>query len=256
MKKIIGAVLVAASFGVSVSAAWAGEQVTETRAIDARVVKIKLNGVINLNVKQGPTASLTIVGEKGELVKVRTVQNGDTLVIDTDDRGFHFSSDSKHEFRANVVLPNMNEFNSQGVGSTEVNGFTGDKFRLILDGAGAIKVTSHFKNIEARLGGVGSITLNAGDTDKVDLNMRGAGHIEVNGTSKLLHATLGGVGALDAQELRADAVDLNMTGLGGATVYAKNSATLNLTGLGSATVYGKPAARNATARGMGSVSWQ
>jgi hypothetical protein len=71
----------------------------------------------------------------------------------------------------------------------------------------------------------------------------------------MLHASLGGVGSLEAQQLRADTVDLDLTGLGGATVYARNSATLNLTGLGSATVYGKPANRNATARGLGSVSW-
>ena len=64
------------------------------------------------------------------------------------------------------------------------------------------------------------------------------------------------VGGLDAQQLRADVVDVNMSGLGSASVFAKNSATLKLTGLGSATVYGNPTNRNASARGLGSVSWQ
>jgi hypothetical protein len=255
MNKLIGAAIVAATFGLSASAAYA-ENVTESRAIDARVVKIKLNGVVNLNVRQGAAASLTLSGEKVDLAKVRTSIQGDTLVIDSDDNNFHWGKNNKHDVRAELTIPNMNEFNSQGVGSTEVQGFSGDRIRLTLDGAGSIKVTSSYKNIDARLGGVGSITLNAGDTEKVDLNMRGAGHIEINGQSKLLRANLGGVGSLDAQQMRADAVDLDMTGLGGAKVYAKNSATLNLTGLGSATVYGKPANRNASARGMGSVSWQ
>lgn len=255
MNKIIGAVLVAASLGATATAAYAGEKVNEARSIDARVVKIKLNGVVNLIVRQGSTPTLTVYGEKGDMAKVRTEQRGDTLVIDSDERNIFFGKSNKHDIRAELTLPNMNEFNSQGVGSTEVTGFTGDKIRIVLDGAGAIKVTSHYKNIDARLGGVGAITLNAGDTDTVDLSMRGAGHIEINGQSKLLRANLGGVGSLDAQQLRSDAVDLDMTGLGGATVYAKNSATLNLTGLGSADVYGKPASRNTNARGLGSVTW-
>lgn len=255
MNKLIGTAIVAATLGLSASAAFA-ENVTESRAVDARVVKIRLNGVVNLNVRQGTTASLTLSGEKVDLAKVRTSIQGDTLVIDSDEHSFHWGKHNKHDVRAELTIPNMNEFNSQGVGSTEVQGFTGDQIRLTLDGAGSIKVTSRYKNINARLGGVGSITLNAGDTERVDLNMRGAGQIEINGQTKLLRANLGGVGNLDAQQMRADAVDLDMTGLGGATVYAKNSANLNLTGLGSATVYGKPATRNANARGMGSVTWQ
>jgi hypothetical protein len=48
---------------------------------------------------------------------------------------------------------------------------------------------------------------------------------------------------------------VDLSGLGGATVYAKSSATMRLSGLGSATVYGKPAHRSASARGLGSVAW-
>ncbi len=254
MNKFIGAALIAASLTVAPRPA-AAQEVSESRAIDARVVKIKLGGVINLNVKQGATASLTLHGDKQYVAKVTTTQNGDTLVIETDDKGWSFGRNKKHKLRAELTLPKLNEFSSHGVGSTDVQGFSGDSVKLVLDGAGAITVTSNYKNIDARLGGVGSMKLNAGVTDKVDLNMRGAGRIEINGESKMLRASLGGVGSLEAQQLRADAVDLDMTGLGGATVYAKNSATLNLAGLGSATVYGKPANRNATARGMGSVSW-
>jgi hypothetical protein len=72
----------------------------------------------------------------------------------------------------------------------------------------------------------------------------------------VLHADLGGLGSLDAQRLQADQIDVNMSGLGSASMYAKTSANLKLTGMGSATVYGKPANRNASARGLGSVSWQ
>jgi hypothetical protein len=256
MNKFMGAALVAASLSIAAAPVFADEAVSENRAIDARVVKIKLDGVINLNIKQGPTASLVVYGERQQVDKVTTRVHGDTLVIETDghNRNWHFGK-NKSKLRAELVLPKMNEFTSHGVGSTDVSGFSGDQVKLVLDGAGSITVTSNYKSVDARLGGVGSMKLNTGNSDKVDLNLRGAGSIEINGDSKMLRASLGGVGSLEAQQLRADTVDLDLTGLGGATVYARNSATLNLTGLGSATVYGKPANRNATARGLGSVSW-
>jgi hypothetical protein len=255
MNKVFGAALMAASLTVAAGPAFADEMVSENRAVDARVVKIKLGGVINLSVKQGATATLTLHGDKKYVTKVTTRQHGDTLVIESDDSGWNFGRNDKRKLRAELTLPKLNEFVSHGVGATDVSGFSGDQVKLVLDGAGAITVTSNYKIVDARLGGVGSMKLNTGNTDKVELDMRGAGRIEINGESKLLRATLGGVGSLEAQQLRADTVDLDMTGLGGATVYAKNSANLNLAGLGSATVYGKPANRNATARGMGSVSW-
>ncbi|MES2322087.1 MAG: DUF2807 domain-containing protein [Pseudomonadota bacterium] len=257
MNKMMATALMAAALSVSAGAAMADEVVSEGRAIDARVVKVKLGGVINLNVRQGATPSLTLIGDKRYVSKVSVSQSGDTLTIDTENRNsWNFGGNDKRELRAELVLPNLNEFVSHGVGASEVKGFTGKDVKLTLDGAGTITVNSNYRNVVARLGGVGSMTLNSGDSDQVDLNMRGAGHIEVNGNSKLLRANLGGVGSLDAKKLQADAVELDMSGLGGATVYAKTSAHLKLNGLGSATVYGKPGNRSSTARGLGSVSWQ
>ena len=256
MNKILGTMMMAAALAVTATPAAADEQMSQQRGIDARVLKVKLGGVIDLRIKQGATPSLVLIGEKRDVARVSVVQSGDTLTIDTENRGWHFGGGDRHDVRAELTLPNLNELVSHGVGATDVQGFTGKEVRLTLDGAGSVKITSQYRNVIARLGGVGSMTLNAGDTDQVDLKLRGAGHIAVNGHSKLLRATLGGVGSLDARQLEADAVDLDMSGLGGATVYAKTTANLKLSGLGSATVYGKPGNRSAEARGLGSVSWQ
>lgn len=255
MNRLIGTTLATAVLTFAAAPAAAGEVVSETRTVDARVVKIKLDGVINLHVKQGATPSLTLHGDKRYVSKVKLDQRGDTLHIGTERSGWSWGRE-KHDLRAELTLPNLTEFTSEGVGATEVSGFTGDTMTLALEGAGSLKVTGSYKTINSRMGGVGSMTLNAGSTDLVDLSMRGAGSITVSGQSRMLRARLGGVGSLDAKGLRSDAVDLDMSGLGGATVYASNSAHLRLNGLGSATVYGQPANRNATARGMGSVSWK
>ncbi len=250
MNKAFGIALLASS--LLGGAAMADELVSEKRVVDARAVKVKLGGVIDLSVRQGATASLVVYGEKRDLDKVITVQDGDTIRIDMES---NFSWGNRKQVRAELVLPAVKNLASTGVGKTEMLGFSGSELTLSVDGAGAVTVTSQYKNIDARMGGVGSMTLNAGDTDSIALNLKGAGGVQVNGNSKLLRAKLGGVGSLNAKQLMADAVDLDMSGIGSASVYAKNSATLNLSGLGSATVYGKPASRNTNAHGLGSVRW-
>lgn len=265
MFKLIGATVLALALSATTGNAFAeppqpsqpSPQVSsETRVIDAKVTKIKLGGVIDLHLKQGPVASLVISGDARYVPKVLTTQQGDTLQIDIErERHIHFGKDHKEQLRAELTLPNFTELVSQGVGAAEITGFTGQQVHLALDGAGTVTMTSRYRNVDARLGGVGSMTLNAADSDKVDLSLRGAGRIEVNGTSRQLVARLGGVGSLEAKELRADSVDVKLTGLGSASVFAKTNANLVLSGLGSATVYGKPANRKSTATGLGSVSW-
>jgi hypothetical protein len=253
MNNFISATMMAVTLYATHGAAIAQDMASESRNIDARAVKVVLDGVIDLKLKQGPTASLVVSGDKRYLQKVTVVQNGDTLRIGTELRGMHVGSPKLH---AELTLPNLRELVSAGVGSAEVSGFSGDELRLALEGAGSLSMTSRYRIVNARLSGVGSMNLNAGEADTVGLDLRGAGQMVVSGQSRNLNAKLGGIGSLDAQQLRADSVDMDMSGLGGATVYASTSARLHLTGLGSATVYGKPANRSASARGLGSVAWQ
>ena len=78
MHKLIGAAFMAITLSATTGAALA-QQISETRAIDARVMKVKLGGVIDLRVKQGSTPSLVISGDQRYVPKVLTTQQGDTL---------------------------------------------------------------------------------------------------------------------------------------------------------------------------------
>lgn len=255
MKKILQNAMLATILTSAATLVQAADLSSENRSVDARTVNVDLDGVINLKIKQGPVASLTLYGEADALKKVTVEQSGDTLHIGTvKQRTINFGK--RHELRAELTLPNLRQLTSGGVGATDVKGFSGDSVRVALEGAGTVNLNSQYRNVNVRLGGVGSMTVNAGNSDNVDLDLHGAGHIEISGQTRQLHANLGGVGGLDAEQLKADAVDVNMTGLGSASVYAKNSASMKLSGLGSATVYGNPASRKASTQGMGSISWQ
>lgn len=255
MKKILQTAMLATILSSATALVQAADVSSENRSVDARTVNVDLDGVINLKIKQGPVASLTLYGEADALKKVTVEQSGDTLHIGTvKQRTINFGN--RQELRAELTLPNLRQLTSGGVGATDIKGFSGDSVRVALEGAGTVNLNAQYRNVNVRLGGVGSMTVNAGNSDNVDLDLHGAGHIEMSGQTRQLHVNLGGVGGLDAQQLKADAVDVHMTGLGSASVYAKSSASMKLSGLGSATVYGNPANRKASTQGMGSISWQ
>lgn len=225
---------------------------TETRPVDARVVRVKVDGAVDLRIRQGGTAALTLTGEPRYLTRTTTAQNGDTLTIDTDIRG-HVHGGSLH---AELVLPALRSVTSESLGTTDISGFTGDELELTLDGAGSMKVACNYRIVKASLGGIGSMQMQGLNGEGVELNLQGAGFISLSGRAKWLKADLGGLGNLDAQQCNADSVDIDLSGLGNARVTARQNANLNLSGMGSVTVFGKPQNRTVAVDGLGKVSWK
>ncbi|RJG17647.1 GIN domain-containing protein [Massilia cavernae] len=257
MNKYLNAGIALLAFCTTIGSAAASNEeiVTETRPVDARAVRVKLDGVIDLKLKQGPVPSLVISGDKRWLEKTTVSQHGDTLNIGTEMRGFKLHNRNR-SLRAELTLPNLREVSSESVGWTEIRGFSGDELDLSLEGAGSMKVNCNYRIVTANLGGVGSMNIEGADSEGIDLNLRGAGYVTLHGRSKWLKATLGGLGGLDAQHFQVDTVNLELSGLGNASVSARENANLNLSGMGSVTVYGKPQNRSVSVDGLGKVSWK
>lgn len=232
----------------------APETITETRPLDARVVRIKIDGVVDLRVRQGNPASLVLSGDPRWITKMTTLQSGDTVVISTETHEVRMQR--VNAVRADLVLPNLREVSSESVGSTEVSGFRGEELELSLDGAGSMNVNADFRIINASLGGVGSMKLAGMNSERITLDLQGAGYVTLTGRTQFLKADLAGLGSLDARQFTADAVTLALSGLGNATITANQSANLNLSGMGSVTVYGKPLNRRVSVDGLGKVSWK
>jgi hypothetical protein len=64
MNKLLGTTLMATALTLSAGAALAADLVREARTVDARVTRVKLDGVVDLVVRQGATPSLVISGER------------------------------------------------------------------------------------------------------------------------------------------------------------------------------------------------
>jgi hypothetical protein len=234
-------------------AAWAADNdvKTEVRPVDAKVVRVRIDGTVNVTIRQGNPPALTLNGNPRWVSRTTTTQSGDTLSIDADGGG-HARMGATH---IELVLPALRAVTSEGLGSTDVAGFSGDELTLTLDGAGSMKVMSGHRLVTANLGGLGSMDLGA-NGERVVLNLQGAGFLRLSGRGTTLKAALGGLGNLDAQQFNADNVDVDLSGFGNAAVTARQNANLNLSGLGSVTVYGKPQNRKVAVDGLGKVSWK
>lgn len=234
----------------------APDVVTETRQVDARVVRVKVDGVVDLKIRQGSTPLLVLTGDPRLLGKTTTLQSGDTISIGTETKGISINLGRSMGLHAELTLPNLREVSSESVGGTAITGFSGDELELNLDGAGSMNVSCNYKALSANLGGVGSMKVHGINSESVELNLSGAGYVTLSGRSRRLKAELGGLGGLDAQAFSAENVTLELSGLGNATVTAKDSANLTLSGLGSVTVHGKPQNRKVSVDGLGKVNWK
>ncbi|MDN4058778.1 DUF2807 domain-containing protein [Massilia sp. YIM B02769] len=232
----------------------APETASETRSVDTRVVRVQLDGAVDLRIRQGSAGMLVLSGDPRWLARLTVQQSGDTINIGGGGvRGLRLVQDP---VRAELVLPRLREVSSEGLGSTEISGFTGDELELALDGAGAMNVNVNYRFIRASLGGVGSMKLAGTQSERIELDLHGAGHVTLAGQAKSLKAELSGLGGLDARQFALENVSLDLSGLGNATVTVNGSANLNLSGLGSVTVYGKPLNRKVSVDGLGKVSWR
>ena len=225
---------------------------SENRPIDARVLRVTVDGAFDLRIRQGSVPALTLSGDRRWLAHTTTVQSGDTLNIDTAVHG-HAHMGALH---AELTLPALREVRSDSFGSTDIAGFSGDALDLALDGAGSMRVAGNYRVVTASLGGIGSMHLQGLSAEGVALDLQGAGFVSLSGHARWLKADLGGLGSLDAQQFAADSVNLDLSGLGNASVSARQNLELNLSGLGSVTVYGKPLNLKVEVDGLGKVSWK
>ena len=203
------------------------------------MTRVRIDGIIELKLRQGPTAALVINGQRRWLATTVTQQRGETLFIGSEIKEIRLTQQDR-AVQAELTLPQLRQVISNSLGTTDISGFTGERLDLVLDGAGSMKVAGSYRVISASLGGLGSMNIQAALSDGLELNLHGAGYVTATGSARWLRADLGGLGGLDAQHFQVDSVQLDLGGLGNAAVYARQQAALQLHGLGSAAVYGRP----------------
>lgn len=255
---VLACVLVALSYSMlranGVSAVSEGRQVvTETRLVPGGVNAIELDGPIDLNLRYGARPLLKVRGEQRQLGNVEVSAAGSILHVGV--RGIVLRR--REPLKVELVLPTLRAATLDGSGDSSINGFSGERIELQLDGSGSVKFNGRFRQVDAGLNGSGDLDINAGASiDRVEVELMGSGHVTLVGTARELDATASGSGRLDARDLRAQHVSVTQTGSGSSIVQARSSVSASISGSGDIEVLGNPGERSISRTGSGSVSFE
>lgn len=251
---VLALVLIGLSYSMlraqGVSVRHEGRMVSEeTRPVKRDVRAVELSGPIHMTLQYGPQASLLVRGEERLLANIETTQDGRVLHIGT--RGIVL----RHRQPIEVVLtlPALERVGVDGSGNSEVNGFTGERIDLELNGSGSLEFNGRYRQARALLHGSGTLTLDAGNGDRVEGQLMGSGEMTLAGAARSVKLESSGSGTLDAQRLRADEVEVRQTGSGNTSVTAHARVAAALSGSGDIDVYGNPPERTISRTGSGDV---
>jgi hypothetical protein len=155
-----------------------------------------------------------------------------------------------------LVLPSLSSITVDGSGDSSVNGFSGERIEVRMEGPGSLRFNGRFRQVNAALSGSGELDVNGGSgIDKFVAALTGSGHLTIVGSTRELSATASGSGELEARHLRADVAHVGQTGSGTSTVQAQQKVAASISGSGDIEVIGNPAERSISRTGSGSVSF-
>jgi len=236
-----------------VASAAEGRQIeSEMRTVPEGVNAVDLDGPIDLTLRYGATPSLKVRGEARLLDNVDVSKEGEVLHIGI--RGMVLGH--RRPLQVELVLPALEAITVDGRGDSTVNGFSGERIEVRMEGGGSLRFNGRFREVDAALSGNGELDLNAGaGIERLDAALTGSGHFTVVGSARELHASASGSGELDARHLRAEQVHVSQTGSGRSTVHARQSVVASISGSGDIDVTGNPAERSVSRTGSGAVSF-
>lgn len=226
---------------------------SDTRSLATAVRAVELSGPIDMTLRQGAIAALVVRGEQRLLAKVETrVDNDGTLHIGTSGMLlFH-----RQPLQVMLVLPSIEKLSVSGSGDSTVNGFSGERIELRLDGSGNVTFKGRFKQVEASLHGSGELDMNGGASERVEVALVGSGAMTVAGACRQFSAEQTGSGDLNARHLNADQAELQLMGSGDAAIRASQAVRVTLNGSGDVAVYGAPRERSVSRDGTGEVRFR
>lgn len=211
---------IAASVGYSVagSATMAHDDERKGRASEDRDVfgftKIEVRGAIDLELTAGKDFSVRVESRASRLEDVITEIDGDTLVIDMDDKGRHnFWNNTNVE--VTITMPELKELEVLGA------------------------VDGELRDIKS---------------EDLSIDIRGAADVDIEGTCGTLTLDVRGAGDIDADDLKCENVEVDVKGAGSATVFASESIDANVAGVASISVYGDPKDVRKHSGGLSSIS--
>jgi hypothetical protein len=200
---------------------------------DARIEKslpaftsVDLEGVGDLEIRQGDKESLVIEGPQDTVNEVQARVRGGKLSIglDEDWKGMHwklFGRERRHGLRYVLTVKTLKSIETSGAGSVHAEGFSGDSLSIESSGATSITLT----NLKLK---------------RLDLDSSGASKVTLTGSVDEQHVELSGACKYEGRQLQSRVATLEISGAGKAEVRASESLKAEISGVGKIDYYGSP----------------
>lgn len=209
---------------------------------------ITLEGIGNVQVKQGDSDSLVVTTDDNILPLLDIGVKGDDLVLGIRGR---IEIVPSRTVTYDITVKNLSQVTLSGSGSIHAGAFTGSTVKIDLSGSGDIRFDAlSADQILPRVTGSGSVKLDNIAAGDVDAAITGSGQISLGGKVQTQELNLDGSGAYNNGDLAADATKVDISGSGSALVQAKNTLDISVNGSGKVEYYGQPAVEQ---RGHGSM---
>ncbi len=199
-----------------------GHVITEQRTI-AQAAKIKLSGVLDIELTEGPATSVKVEADENVLPYVITRMENGFLVVRLRDHIILTSSSGT--IKVYVTTNRLEEVNLSGSGNVIGKGkFTGaDRLKVKVSGIGNLNLEVNTPKVEADINGSGSITL-AGETQEERIGING-------------------IGDFHGVDLKAEKAVVKIAGSGNARLFADRDLDIRIAGLGSVSYKGNAAVK-------------
>jgi hypothetical protein len=231
---MVGAVIFAPQFRWNQAPSWSsftwanfngsirgsGVIVSDTRKL-SDFTSVRIDYPVELTVKQGSSASMTIEGEDNVLPQLATRVSGSTLYIENNQTDWTKRVNPTRPVKISMTVKDLQSVDFPSAGSLNVGTFQTDSLDISISGAGSVDLT----DLTAK-----SLTI----------NLSGAGNINASGTVDNLNVDISGFGNFGGGKLASQSVHVGLSGAGNATVWAKSDLNVNISGAGSVKYYGSP----------------
>ncbi len=176
----------------------------------------------DVTIQQGEENRVEIQAEDNLLPQISTEVISGKLAIKTTEADWNARVNPSKPVRVAITMKNPKEIEfSAPVGTLMVNGIQAGTLKLVLSGAGQVKLTEI-------------------QVDLLDTVLSGAGDIQATGAADEIQIALSGWGDFSAADLRAKKATVDLSGAGDVIVHVEQELAATIKGAGSVKYYGNP----------------
>ncbi|MBU3926574.1 MAG: DUF2807 domain-containing protein [Bacteroidetes bacterium] len=223
-----------------------GHVITETRQ-NVSFNEVINEGIFAVTVIPDTVYEITIEAESNLIPYVRTIVNGNTLVIDS-----HENLDPMVTIQVTVRMPAVQSVRLSGSGSVTVNDMPESNLTAILSGSGTMNGTCNGGTFKAVLSGSGTIDFYV-NTNRVETTLSGSGAIRLGGTTAYANHLISGSGNIDSYSMFTNECDCKISGSGNMYLWVSERLNATISGSGSVYYHGSPVV-NTSITGSGTVT--